>query len=155
VSKESTTDTTIVNDITYEDTGIILTVTPHINSGGLVRLEVEQNIRTVNDQQLAGINLNTPRFSERVIKTSLVAEHGKTVVIGGIIQSQKTNIKTGIPILGSIPILSFFFSSTQETLVKTELIVAITPHVVNRGDDKISREFIDKLNNLREKINAE
>jgi len=154
VSKDSATDANIINDIEYEETGIILDVTPHINSSGLVRLEIKQQITNVNDQQLATANLNTPRFTERIVETSLVAEDGKTVVIGGIIQTQKTTIKRGVPGIGDIPILGFFFSSTQDTTEKTELIVAITPHVVRRDNDPVSREFIQKLDRLRKSIQA-
>lgn len=154
VSKDSATDANIINDIEYEETGIILDVTPHINSSGLVRLEIKQQITNVNDEQLATANLNTPRFTERIVETSLVAEDGKTVVIGGIIQTQKTKIKRGVPGIGDIPILGFFFSSTQDTTEKTELIVAITPHVVRRDNDPVSREFIQKLDRLRKSIEA-
>lgn len=152
VSKDAATDQSIVNDIEYEETGIILDVVPHINSSGLVRLEVKQQITNVNDQQLATANLNTPRFTERIVETSLVAENGKTVIIGGIIQTQKTKIKRGVPGLGDVPLLGYLFSSTQDTTDKTELIIAITPHVVERGDDPVTEEFVRKLNRLRKRI---
>jgi general secretion pathway protein D len=146
-------DAPIVNDIQYEDTGIILDVTPHINSSGLVRLEISQQIIDINDTPLTGIDgLNTPRFTERNIKTSLVAEDGKTVVIGGIIETSNNNNRQGIPILGDIPLLGFFFSRTEIDVEKTELIVAITPHVVKRTKDPVTDEFIRRLNSIRARI---
>lgn len=150
---QSTGDTGIINTVQYQDTGIILNVTPHINSSGLVRLEVEQEIRSVNSEQVASVSLNTPRFTERTIKTSLVAEDGKTVVIGGIIESEKTVIRTAVPVLGDIPVLGFLFSKKDDTLEKKELLVAITPHVIKRERDQFAQKLLDRLSDLKRRIN--
>lgn len=152
VSKDAATDSSIVNDISYEDTGIILSVTPHINSSGLVRLEVDQRITSVNPQAIPGVNLNTPRFTERQLKTSLIAESGETMVIGGIIQQRSTDNRTGAPILSDIPILNFFASTKTEQRQRTELLIAVTPYVVAHNSDPVTRELIDKLEAMKRKI---
>lgn len=154
LSQQSTTTSgdNIINNVQYVDTGIILTVTPHINSGGLVRMEVEQTNRDVAGKSTSGIN--SPSFTERKVKTSLIAKDGQTVVIGGIIQQKQDDGKAGIPVLGSMPVLGPLFSSTSKKTRRTELIIAITPHVVQHGESEATREFLYKLKDLKTRIEA-
>jgi len=149
---EDTDALTTTNQVKYEDTGIMLKVTPHINSSGLVAMDIVQEIRTVNNQQLEGVDLNTPRFTERKITTSITAESGKTAVIGGIIQSTNSDINSGIPLLKDIPYLGMLFSRTELKTEKTELLIAITPYVLKKNIDKVKDEFIERLRNLRQRI---
>jgi len=140
----------IFTTIQYEETGIILNVTPHINAGGLVRLEVEQTIRNVAEQTTQGIN--SPRFTERNVKTTLLAQDGSTVVIGGIIEDRRSDGKTGIPVLQDMPIIWPLFSTTDKKMNRTELIIAITPHVVDHRESDVTREFLGKLKQLKKRI---
>ncbi len=142
----------VFSTIQYEETGTILNVTPHINAGGLVRLEVEGIIRRVGPNATVGANNQAPTFVERNIKTTLLAQSGSTVIIGGILDSNENNEKTGIPGLQEIPLLKPLFSSTGRTLQKTELIVAITPHVIDQRGSEASREFLEKMRNLKMRI---
>jgi general secretion pathway protein D len=145
-----TTGGEVVNTIQYAEIGVILNVTPHINAGGLVRLELEQTIRNVNSTATVG-NANTaPTFTERNIKTTLLAQNGSTVVIGGIILSSNTVGKTGIPYLQDIPLFSPLFSAKSTDLQRTELLVAITPHVIDQRGSDSTRELIQKLNSLKQ-----
>jgi len=125
-------------------------VIPHINAGGLVRLEVEQIIRNVADQTTQGIN--SPRFTERNVRTTLLAQDGSTVVIGGIIEDRHSNGKTGIPVLQDIPIIWPLFSTLEKKMNRTELIIAITPHVVDHRESDVTREFLSKLKQLKRRI---
>jgi general secretion pathway protein D len=145
-----TTGAEVVNTIQYAETGVILNVTPHINAGGLVRLELEQTIRQVSTTATVGANNTAPTFTERNIKTTLLAQNGSTVVIGGIINSQHTVIKTGIPYLQDIPLFSPLFSTRSTDLQRTELLVAITPHVIDQRGSESTRELLQKLNGLRQ-----
>ena len=143
----------IFSTIQYEETGVILNVTPHINAGGLVRLEVEQTIRRVDQQTVTVGNNNTaPRFTERNVKTTLLAQSGSTVVIGGIIDSAQNTGKNGIPFLQDLPILSPLFSTTSNNTVRTELLIAITPHVIDQRGSEAPRELLDKLKNLKRRV---
>jgi general secretion pathway protein D len=137
----------VINSIQYEETGIILNVIPHINSGGLVRMEVEQTIRNANPNNVSGID--SPSFTERHVQTSLIAQDGKTAVIGGIIQQTDNTGKSGIPFLRNVPLLAPLWSTETKSVTRTELIVAITPHVVKQGENEASREFLKKLKQLR------
>ncbi|SPJ14578.1 General secretion pathway protein D [Syntrophobacter sp. SbD2] len=145
-----TTGAEVVNTIQYAETGVILNITPHINAGGLVRIELEQTIRQVNNPTATVGNSSTaPTFIERNIKTTLLAQNGSTVVIGGIINSQNTVTKTGIPYLQDVPLLSPLFSGKSTDLQRTELMIAITPHVIDQKSSDSTRELIQKLNSLK------
>lgn len=149
ISQQSveTTGTTLINTVQYVDTGIILNVTPHINAGGIVRMEVEQTIRDAVKNTVSGID--SPAFTERKITTNLLAKDGNTVVIGGIIQEKSNTARSGVPILSKIPYFGSVFSSTDRSKERTELLVAITPHVIDHAGNDASTEFLQKLNLLR------
>ncbi|NLI33461.1 MAG: type II secretion system protein GspD, partial [Deltaproteobacteria bacterium] len=124
-----------------------------INAGGLVRLELEQTIRNTGDSVTVGDNNTAPRFDERNIRTTLLAQNGSTVVIGGIIQQKLQETKDGIPGLQNVPILGSLFANTSKSNDRTELIIAITPHVVDQRENNTTREFLRRLKDL--KIRAE
>jgi len=148
-----TSTTGVFSTIQYEETGVILNVTPHINAGGLVRLEVDQTIRRVAPvPATVGANNTAPRFTERNVKTTLLAQSGTTVVIGGIIDSAQTTSKSGIPFLQNLPIISPLFSTTGNNVDRTELLVAITPHVIDQRGSEAPRELLEKLKNLKRKV---
>ncbi len=146
---------TTVSAISYEETGVILNVVPHINAGGLVRLEVEQTIRRTGQTVEVGAGNTAPRFNERNIKTTLLAQDGCTVVIGGIIEDNVQREKDGIPFLQDIPIISPLFSVRSKQRDRTELLIAITPHVVDRRSSEKTREFLDRLRQLKRRIDVE
>jgi general secretion pathway protein D len=139
--------TPIVNTIQYEETGLILTVKPHINSGGLVRIDVKQTLRAVDEAVTEGIN--SPRFTERNIETSLIARDGKTVLIGGIIRQDGNTTHSGVPLLKDVPILSPLFSTRKRSARRTELLIAITPYIVKGESDPAAREFVQRLSEIR------
>jgi general secretion pathway protein D len=143
-------DSNVINSIQYEETGIILNVIPHVNSGGLVRMEVEQTIR--NATATTTSTINSPSFTERHVQTTLMSQDGKTALIGGIIQQTDTAGKSGIPFLRKVPILAPLWSTDSKNVTRTELIVAITPHVVKQGETESTREFLRKLRQLKQQI---
>jgi general secretion pathway protein D len=138
----------ITNTIQYRKTGVLLTVTPHINSSGLVKMELVQEVSQIGD---FNTQLNNYTFLTRKADTSLVVEDGQTVVIAGLMQSNKKNGQSGIPFLKEIPILGYLFGSLNKSIEKTELIFMITPHVIkNRSEaDQITREFSQKVADLQ------
>jgi general secretion pathway protein D len=145
-------DGSVLSTISYEETGTILNVTPHINAGGLVRLEVEQTIRRVGNEREVGDGSTAPSFIERNLKTTLLAQNGSTVVIGGIIDETQQNEKSGIPFLQDIPVISPLFSNKSRSMERTELIIGITPHVVSNRETDVTRELMDKLRQLKSRI---
>lgn len=124
---------TITNDIEYRSTGIILTVTPHINEGGYVTLDVQQEVSDAQDATTGGIN--SPTIRKRVAKTTMVVKDNQTLVVGGLIQETHNNSRSGLPWLSKIPIIGYLFGKTSASVKKTELVLLITPHVVNNVEE--------------------
>jgi len=148
----TTTGTEAFSTIEYAETGVILDIIPHINAGGLVRLELQMTVRNTGSNATVGAANTAPTFTERDIKTTLLAQDSRTVVIGGIINSSNTAIKGGIPWLQDIPLLSPLFSARSNELIRTELLVAITPHVIDQRTSQAPAELIQKMQNLRQRM---
>ena len=121
-------DAPIVNSIEYFDTGVILRVTPRVNAGGLVIMELEQEVSDVVETVTSGID--SPTINQRRIKTTVAVQSGETVALGGLIRDDRARSNSGIPLLRDIPVLGKLFSTTIEGAARTELIVLITPRVV-------------------------
>ena len=138
---------TVTSSIQYRTVGVLLTVTPHINSSGLVKMDLTQEVSALGTYEEA---LNNYQFLTRKADTSLVVSDGQTVVLGGMMQTNVTNSQAGIPYLKDIPILGYLFGGVSKSSDKTELIIMITPHVIkSRADaDEITREFSEKLKYL-------
>jgi general secretion pathway protein D len=118
-----------INSIDYRDIGIILNVTPHINPDGLVICDVAPEISSISDQTIPiSSTVNATVFNSRSADTRVGIKNGETIVIGGLMQDQKTETVSKVPILGDIPVLRFLFSRTQLSKTKTELLIFLTPH---------------------------
>jgi general secretion pathway protein D len=127
------TGNSITQTVEYKDAGIILTVTPRIGEQGTVALDVKQEVNEVGANEPPPIN--SPRFTKREAETSVVLLNNQTLVLGGLIQNRRTNIKIGVPFLNRIPILGYLFGSTEERIERTELILLITPRTVSSPGD--------------------
>ncbi|MFN3167813.1 MAG: type II secretion system secretin GspD [Phycisphaeraceae bacterium] len=125
----------IISTIDYEDIGIILTVTPQINSEGLVVMDVSQEISSIADQAIpVAPDQNAVVFNQRELTTQVAVGHGQTVVIGGLVQDQLSETIRKVPIIGDIPLLGEFFKRTERSKVKTELLLFLTPEVIQTPD---------------------
>ncbi len=146
----NTATSAITTSVQYIDTGIILTVTPRINAGGLVNLEVNQEVSNASTTTTSG--LNTPTISKRTAKSLVTVQSGETIVLGGLIQENKTYSTTGIPFLSQIPVLGALFGTQGVNAKKTELVVLITPKIAtNVAQAKtLSEEFRKKLGEVNE-----
>jgi general secretion pathway protein D len=121
-----------INSISYTDVGIILKVTPFITSDGQVEMIVAPEISSVSatDSVTISEGVQAPVIDKRSADTVVVTPDGQTVIIGGLIADRKTELVNKIPILGDLPWLGFFFRSTTKKEVKTELLIFLTPHIV-------------------------
>lgn len=137
-------------NIQYRDTGIILTVKPHINERGLVSMEVSQEVSEQGDGVEVG-GQSYPSFRERSVNTTLTVKHGQTLVIGGLMRERESKGRSGVPILNQIPGIGFIFGKDSEEYVKTELILLITPRVIVSLDDidAVTEEFKNKVDRVR------
>lgn len=143
VSGSTVVGETVTENVQFRAVGIILTVTPHIGENGMVTLDITQE-----DSEVAGAGVRgNPIFTTRRAETSLVVKNGHTILIGGIIETrEKVNI-TKIPLVGDIPILGNLFKSKNKTKDKTELLVLITPYVIDNPDEasQMTKRFEEKL----------
>lgn len=136
-----------------KDVALTLRFTPQITEGDLVRLKVYQEITNI-----AASNANVgdpsqvgPTFTKRLIRNTVLAEDGHTVVLGGLIDTNVQQQVTKVPVLGDIPLLGWFFKSKTTTKNKTNLLVFITPHIIKNADDlsavtsKAKRQAMDEF----------
>jgi general secretion pathway protein D len=123
---------TIVNSIELRDTGVILTVTPRVNAGGLVILEIQQEVsNVVRAETVTQSELTTPTISQRLVSSTVAVQHGQTVALGGLITDNTDRSRSGVPILSSIPIIGALFSTRNRSNARTELLVLLTPRVID------------------------
>ena len=135
--------------IKFIDTGIVLDITPYIDDGGNVLLNVQPSITS------AVLEEGIPVTSTALVTTWLLAKNGETVFIGGLIQNNKTNTRDSVPCLGSIPGLGLLFGSTFRGVDKTEIVVLITPQIVDKGLEPLAEQAIEKAKMLEETFEKE
>ena len=133
----------------YIDTGVLLQVTPHINDGGLVTLDVQAEVSSPGTPDTAG---GAPPIDTRSVQTLLSVPSGQTMVMGGLIQDTKGNTNNGLPLLNRIPILGGLFGSESLTNSRSELVLFITPRVVNDSVDYT--RVIDDLRRKMERLDS-
>jgi len=131
----------VVNSVQYQATGVILTVTPRINSGGLVTLDIEQEVSQVVPTTTSSIN--SPTFQQRKVQTKVVVQDGDTISLAGLITDKKSRFNSGIPLIQEIPILGPLFSTRDNISDRTELLILLTPRVVK--DQRDARALTDEL----------
>lgn len=134
--------------IERKDVGVKLKVKPQINEGDAVRLDIEQEVSSVSATSVTGASDIVT--SKRSVKTSVLVDDGRIVVLGGLIKDDLTETVSKVPGLGDIPLIGKIFSTTNTTLVKTNLMVFLRPIIVRNIDDN-TRLASDKYNYIRAK----
>ena len=133
-----------------EKVALEMKLVPHVNEHDIIRLEVDEKISEV----APGASNLGPSTSERTAKTIVVAKDQQTILIGGLMSDKVINSVQKIPLLGDIPIIGFFFRNTTRHVVKTNLIIALTPYVIADQTDlrrvlekkmKERREFVERF----------
>ena len=121
--------TSLLRNITYRNTGVILNIKPTINSNGILTLNVQQE---VSEPQVNNTSkIDSPLILNRNISTSVVLRSGTTLLLGGLIKNNNSLTVNKVPLLGDIPLLGNLFKTTSKGKVKTELIVEITPYILS------------------------
>lgn len=139
----------IVNSVEYRDTGVILRVTPRVNAGGLVLLDISQEVSDVKSTA-TGVS-NSPTISTRRVATSIAVQSGQVIALGGLFRDSKSFGTNGLPILSRIPVLgSLLFGNTKNLQNRTELIILLKAQIVRSPDDgrAITEELRAKLRTL-------
>ena len=138
----------VINSITYKDTGVVLSITPRISDSGRVLLDIEQEVSSVS--RTTSSNIDSPTIGRRRVKTTVIANNGEPITLGGMIQDKVSRASAQIPVLGSIPLLGNAFRDKSNQTEKTELIIVITARVArNMAEARAAtQEYRDKINEL-------
>jgi len=137
-------------NVQREKVALEMKLTPHVNEHDMVRLEVDEKI----SELAPGASNLGPSTSERTAKTIVVAKDQQTILIGGLMSDKVIDTVTKVPLLGDIPIIGFFFRNSTKHIVKTNLLIALTPYVISDMSDlrrvlekkmKERREFVERF----------
>lgn len=152
---EAGTTLVTTGQIQYKTVGTLLTVTPHITERNKVTLKISQEVSQVSSTAVLIASQAFESFDTRKANTTAVVESGHTLLLGGLMRQSKNYTRSGIPFLSKIPILGYLFSTTKDTFDKTELILLVTPHVINDQNeaDALTQEFRDRIRFVRKEIN--
>ncbi|NNA42857.1 type II secretion system secretin GspD [Pseudomonas lactis] len=142
------------SSVQYVQTGVILNVVPRINPGGLVYMDIQQQVSDATSPTGSG-NTTTPpanpTISTRSVSTQVAVQSGQTVLLGGLIKQNQTEIDRSVPYLGKIPILKWLFGTTTHNDERSELIVLITPRVITSTSEarQVTDEYRQRFQSLR------
>jgi general secretion pathway protein D len=143
------------NTIQNRDTGVLLSITPRVNSSGLVNMQIQQEVSAPLSPATSGIQ--SPSIQKRSIQTQVVVQDGETIALGGIIQENRALEKNRVPLLGDIPYVGALFGHTSVSSERTELIILLTPTVIRDTSEarEATNEFRDKLKDLKKILQEE
>ncbi len=145
--ESGTTGQPVLQSIERKDVGITLRITPQISDGGYVKLDIYQEISAVAPTALVGgAEASDIITTKRSAKTSVVVKDGQRIVIGGLIQEKRSDNVSKVPLLGDIPILGYLFKFKSNKKERTNLIVFLTPTIIDDFDD------LDRLRKEKERV---
>lgn len=137
----------VTSNIQYKDTGVSLAVTPSVNAGNMVTMQISQAVTDVGQVDAA---TGQRAFLQRQFASKVAVRSGETLVLGGLIRDNTTNGKSGLPLLQDIPLFGALFGTNAGSTNRTELLVVITPHVVRTEQDlrRIGQELRDQMKTI-------
>ncbi|MDE2010089.1 MAG: hypothetical protein KGJ09_08440 [Candidatus Omnitrophica bacterium] len=127
------------DDVRFVDVGIKLSVTPTINDDGYITMKLTPEISEVVKNIASSEGSTIPEVNKTEVETSVMVKDGQTIVMAGLRDQNKVHTKQGIPGLMDIPYLGYLFSHQSDTMTNTEIIILITPHIVEGTNDDIKR----------------
>jgi len=134
-----------------KDVALTLRFTPQVTEGNLVRLKVHQEITDISQSSVGDVNQVGPTLTKRLLRNTVLAENGKTIVLGGLIGNthQERIVKT--PLLGDIPVLGWLFKRKRVSDLKTNLLIFITPRIIKSAEDlaEVTRRSRDSMTRFR------
>lgn len=149
-----TTTTTARGYYQYQETGTILSVTPHITAGNEVRLTISQEVSEVDPDTRDSESGAGPDIQNSNLDTTLIIPDGGTVMMGGLIKTKNTDAESGLPYLKDVPFLGALFRTNSTDVLRTELLVLITVRVIDRDSDVdlLAQRYQNALKEIREKL---
>ena len=145
----------VFNTIHYQNVGIILNVTPRITQDGAVKMDVAPEISSLSTSTVSlGNGINAAVINNRSAQTTVTVQDGHTIVIGGLITTQDNDTEKKVPLLGDIPFLGSLFRSESHTKQRTELLIIMTPHVLQgvKDADSLTNNQINRLDLLSSQV---
>lgn len=139
----------VYNSVDRKSVGIKLKVKPQINKGDSVLMEIEQEVSSVAEQ--SSVDPLGATFNTRLVKNAVLVESGKTVVVGGLLDTTHSNVESSVPVLGQIPLIGRLFRYTSDKKSKRNLMLFIRPTII-RQQDKFDLTSGSKLEKFREKL---
>jgi general secretion pathway protein D len=138
-----------IGSASYINTGVILDVKPRVNPGGLVYMDVSQEVSSAGAIPANSTSGNPP-INQRQLQTQVAVQSGETVLLGGLISETDNTSTSGLPLLSSIPILGKLFGNTNRERDRQEIIVLITPRVIYNSNDalEMTSEYEKKFESL-------
>jgi type II secretory pathway component GspD/PulD (secretin) len=136
--------------IQYKDIGIILKVKPRISEGGLISIELSQEISTYETIRLFQADETQIILHKTDVTTNLVVQDNQTIIIGGLIREDTSASNTGIPWFNKIPFLGYLFGNTADDNNKTEIVILLTPRMIKSVQDvtDVTGEYVDRFSAL-------
>jgi general secretion pathway protein D len=125
----------VVSSAQYVSTGITLTVTPRINPGGLVYMDISQDVSRPGARDPDISTSGNPPISNKTVTSQVAVQSGQTVFLGGLISEQDSQGRSGVPFLSRIPIVGPLFGARSKAMTRSETLVMITPTVVESAVD--------------------
>ena len=140
-----------LSSVEYVQTGVILDVVPRINPGGLVYMDIQQQVSDAQTQTGTSDTPVNPRISTRSVSTQVAVQSGQTVLLGGLIKQDNAQSVSAVPYLGKIPGLRWLFGNTSKSKDRTELIVLITPRVITSSSQarQVTDDYRQQMQLLR------
>ncbi|WP_170937357.1 MULTISPECIES: type II secretion system secretin GspD [Rhodomicrobium] len=136
----------VINSISFRSTGVILSITPRVGENGRIQLDIEQEVSDAKRTETS--DLDSPTISQRRVKTSVAVGDGECIVLAGLMRDNTSVSHDKVPLMGDIPVVGNLFKNKTDEITRTELLIAITPHVVKdaRQVRGIAQEFRDRMN---------
>ncbi len=153
IASRSSNQTNLANTfatVDRRDVGITLRITPQISQGGMVRLDIFQEVSDVVESAVSGIDVNLlgPTTTIRSATTSVVVRDGHTVVIGGLISDRKDSARNGVPYISDIPLIGNLFNNSSAMQEKSNLLIFLTPHIV-RNPAELRDESLHRRDQMK------
>ena len=148
---QNVTSANLFSTFQRKDIGIIIGIKPHVNEKRLVTLDIEVENTTIAGGAIpTAASQGGDSFNKITAKTSVVVQDLQSLLIAGIIRTDKVKQRSGFPFLSQIPLLGYLFRSTDDTLTRNELLILITPHVVASPEEgrALTEQFKSRVESL-------
>ncbi len=138
-----------IGSVQYMNTGVMLSVKPRVNPGGLIYMDVQQEISNPPADYSSSSGTN-PAIAQRQLQTQVAIQSGETLMLGGLIQDNRGDSAQGLPFISRVPVLRNLFGNTAQSTSRTELIILITPRIIASVDEarQATQEYVRQFQSL-------